>query len=108
MRGSSSTSWTARTSTRSRGSTPAIAIDQRPGSLNPRSTVATATEIHDYLRVLWAAAGTPHDPETGERLVRMSSAEIVASLCEREEKTRVILLAPLEREDWEDAGAFAG
>lgn len=81
------------------GLSPAIAIEQRGGGLNPRSTVATATEIYDYLRVLWAAAGVPHDPETGEKLERMSSADIVAVLAALEEGTKVVLLAPLPKEE---------
>jgi excinuclease ABC subunit A len=78
---------------------PAIAIEQRSGGLNPRSTVATATEIHDYLRVLWAAAGVPHDPETGERLQRMSAADIVNALAAMTEGTKVVLLAPVPDEE---------
>lgn len=81
------------------GLSPAIAIEQRGGGLNPRSTVATATEIYDYLRVLWAAAGIPHDPETGERLERMSSADIVQVLASLDEGTKVVLLAPLPKEE---------
>ncbi|MEO5712366.1 MAG: excinuclease ABC subunit UvrA, partial [Luteolibacter sp.] len=81
------------------GLSPAIAIEQRGGGLNPRSTVATATEIYDYLRVLWAAAGIPHDPETGERLERMSAADIVNALAAMEEGTKVVLLAPLPKEE---------
>ena len=81
------------------GLSPAIAIEQRGGGLNPRSTVATATEIYDYLRVLWAAAGIPHDPETGERLERMSAADIVNVLAAMEEGTKVVLLAPLPKEE---------
>ncbi len=81
------------------GLSPAIAIEQRSGGLNPRSTVATATEIHDYLRVLWAAAGVPHDPATGERLQRMTAADIVASLAAMPEGTKVQLLAPLPTEE---------
>ncbi|MFY7818604.1 MAG: excinuclease ABC subunit UvrA [Akkermansiaceae bacterium] len=77
------------------GLCPAIAIEQRSGGLNPRSTVATATEIYDYLRVLWAAIGVPHDPVTGERLLRMSSADIVAHLLSLAESTKIILLAPI-------------
>ena len=77
------------------GLSPAIAIEQRSGGLNPRSTVATATEIYDYLRVLWAAAGIPHDPETGERLQRMSATDIVTALTALEDGTKVVLLAPL-------------
>jgi excinuclease ABC subunit A len=77
------------------GLSPAIAIEQRSGGLNPRSTVATATEIHDYLRVLWAAMGVPHDPETGERLRRMGAADIVAALSALTEGSKVMLLAPV-------------
>ena len=58
------------------GLSPAIAIEQRGGGLNPRSTVATVTEIHEHLRVLWAAAGVPHDPATGEKLERMGAADM--------------------------------
>jgi excinuclease ABC subunit A len=81
------------------GLSPAIAIEQRGGGLNPRSTVATATEIYDYLRVLWAAAGIPHDPVTGERLERMSAADIVNVLAAMAEGTKVVLLAPLPKEE---------
>jgi len=77
------------------GLSPAIAIEQKSGSGNPRSTIATVTEIHDYLRILYAAAGVPHDPVTGEKLERMTTRDIVASLCGRVEGTRLILLAPL-------------
>ncbi len=84
------------------GLSPAIAIEQRGGGLNPRSTVATATEIYDYLRVLWAAAGVPHDPETGERLSRMGSADIVAALAALDEGTKVVLLAPIPGEELGD------
>lgn len=85
------------------GLCPAIAIEQRGGGLNPRSTVATATEIYDYLRVLWAAVGVPHDPVTGERLVRMSSSDIVAHLLSRDESTKLILLAPVDLRSLGDA-----
>ena len=78
------------------GLCPAIAIEQRSGGLNPRSTVATATEIYDFLRVLWAAVGVPHDPQTGEKLERMSARDIVASLLSRAEGTKVVLLAPVD------------
>lgn len=81
------------------GLSPAIAIEQKGGGLNPRSTVATATEIYDYLRVLWAAAGIPHDPATGERLERMSAADIVNGLAEMEEGTKVVLLAAIPKEE---------
>lgn len=81
------------------GLSPAIAIEQKSGGLNPRSTVATATEIYDYLRVLWAAAGIPHDPATGERLERMSAADIVNELAAMEEGTKVVLLAAIPKEE---------
>ena len=80
------------------GLSPAIAIEQRSGGGNPRSTIATVTEIHDFLRILYAAAGIPHDPKTGEKLVRMTTADIVKSLCEKPEGCRLILLAPIKTE----------
>ncbi|MGD1978589.1 MAG: excinuclease ABC subunit UvrA [Akkermansiaceae bacterium] len=80
------------------GLSPAIAIEQRTGGGNPRSTIATVTEIHDFLRILYAAVGVPHDPETGERLERMTTKEIVASLCGRPEGTRLMILAPVQTE----------
>ena len=80
------------------GLTPAIAIEQRGSQPNPRSTIATTTEIHDYLRILYAAVGRPHDPETGTALVRYTTQEIASILCEYPGKTRIILLAPLENQ----------
>ena len=62
------------------GLSPAIAIEQKRSGGNPRSTIATVTEIHDFLRILYAASGVPHDPKTGERLEKMTTADIVASL----------------------------
>lgn len=88
------------------GLSPAIAIEQRGAGANPRSIIATATEIHDYLRILYAAAGVPHDPETGERLKRMTSADVVDSLAGRTEGTKVILLAPVGVEAADDVGAL--
>jgi excinuclease ABC subunit A len=90
------------------GLSPAIAIEQRSGGLNPRSTVATATEIHDYLRVLWAAAGVPHDPVTGEKLQRMSAADIVNALAAQAEGTKVILLAPLPEAELAEPARLLG
>lgn len=81
------------------GLSPAIAIEQRSGGLNPRSTVATVTEIHEHLRVLWAAAGVPHDPVTGEKLVRMGSGDIVTAISSMAESTKVVLLAPVPEEE---------
>jgi len=88
------------------GLSPAIAIEQRGAGANPRSIIATATEIHDYLRILYAAVGLPHDPKTGERLERMTSADVVASLAGRAEGTKVILLAPIDSEAAGDVPAL--
>lgn len=85
------------------GLSPAIAIDQKAGRMNPRSTIATATEIYDYLRVLYAAAGVPHDPQTGQRMEKMDAAQIVMSLMSRPERTKLILLAPVPLEEAVDA-----
>ncbi len=90
------------------GLSPAIAIEQRGGGLNPRSTVATVTELYEHLRVLWAAAGTPHDPDTGERLERMTSADMVEALLEEPERTRLILLAPVPKEEAVDGERLIG
>lgn len=83
------------------GLSPAVAIDQRGGSGNPRSTIATSTEIHDYLRILWSAAGVPHDPESGEPLQKMGTADIVDALMVRE-GAKIILLAPVPQDLWPD------
>jgi excinuclease ABC subunit A len=90
------------------GLSPAIAIEQRGGGLNPRSTVATATEIHDYLRVLWAAAGVPHDPETARRLERMGPADIVGALAGMPEGSKVMLLAPVPDGELRDPARLLG
>jgi excinuclease ABC subunit A len=81
------------------GLSPAIAIEQRSGGMNPRSTIATATEIYDYLRILYAAVGIPHDPATGERLEKMTAKDIIDALSARPEKTKIVLLAPIPREE---------
>ena len=78
------------------GLTPAVAIDQRAAAPNPRSTIATLTEIHDYLRVLYAALGQPHDPTTGQPLQRLTTGDIVARLANLADGTRLVLLAPVE------------
>ena len=77
------------------GLSPAIAIDQRTASRNPRSTVATATEIYDYLRVLFAKIGIPHSPVTGLPIKKQNPIQIVNALMDLPEKTAIILLAPL-------------
>ena len=77
------------------GLSPAIAIEQRGSSPNPRSTIATTTEIYDYLRILFAAVGTPHDPKTGAPLSRSTTADIIAEIISLPEKTRLMILAPV-------------
>ena len=77
------------------GLSPAIAIEQRTSAANPRSTIATTTEIFDYLRLLFAAIGKPHDPATGEPVVRQTPQQIADTMLEWPEGTKLILLAPL-------------
>ena len=79
------------------GLSPAISIDQKSASRNPRSTVGTITEVYDYLRLLYARIGVPHDPETGERLVRQTPQQIVDRVLELDEGTRFQVLAPVVR-----------
>ena len=76
------------------GLSPAISIDQKSASRNPRSTVGTVTEVYDYLRLLYARVGTPHDPETGEALVRQTPQQIVDQMLGLPEGTRFQVLAP--------------
>ncbi len=77
------------------GLSPAIAIEQRTAAANPRSTIATTTEIYDYLRLLYAAVGIPHDPKTGERVARQTPQEIADAILRWPEGTKFLLLAPL-------------
>jgi excinuclease ABC subunit A len=77
------------------GLSPAISIEQKTVSRNPRSTVGTVTEIYDYLRLLWARVGTPHCPTCGEPVIRQSATQIVDRVLEMDEGTRIELLAPL-------------
>ena len=77
------------------GLSPSIAIEQRTSAPNPRSTVATTTEIYDYLRILYSACGQPHDPATGEPIFRQTIPQIAAELSALPEGTRVMLLAPV-------------
>ena len=79
------------------GLSPAISIDQKSASRNPRSTVGTITEVYDYLRLLFARIGVPHDPETGERLVRQTPQQIVDRILTLKEGTRFRVLAPIVR-----------
>ena len=70
------------------GLSPAISIDQKSASRNPRSTVGTVTEVYDYLRLLFARIGVAHDPETGERLVKQTPQQIVDQVLELPDQTR--------------------
>ena len=79
------------------GLSPAISIDQKSTSRNPRSTVGTVTEIYDYLRLLFARVGTPHCYNCGREISSQSSEQIVDSILELPEGTRIQLLAPLVR-----------
>jgi len=79
------------------GLPPTIAIEQRSGSSNPRSTVATTTEIYDYLRVLFARAGVPHCWVCGKPIAAQSSSQIVDGIMALPEGTRLMVLSPLVR-----------
>ncbi|MDH3605941.1 MAG: excinuclease ABC subunit UvrA [Acidimicrobiia bacterium] len=79
------------------GLSPAISIDQKSASRNPRSTVGTVTEIHDYLRLLYARIGVPHCPECGRAVSRQTPQQIVDQVLELEEGTRFQVLAPVVR-----------
>ncbi|MBV8152936.1 MAG: excinuclease ABC subunit UvrA [Candidatus Eremiobacteraeota bacterium] len=79
------------------GLSPAISIDQKSTSRNPRSTVGTVTEIYDYLRLLFARIGTPHCYTCGREISSQTSEQIVDSILELPEGTRIALLAPLVR-----------
>src|ERR1043165_8053096 len=77
------------------GLSPAIAIEQRSAGANPRSTIATTTEIYDYLRVLFSAVGQPHDPTTGQAIPRQTPQQIVDQILAFPAETKIMLLAPL-------------
>src|SRR6266498_2439779 len=77
------------------GLSPAIAIEQRSAGANPRSTIATTTEVYDYLRVLFSAIGQPHDPLTRRPLKRQTPQQIVDEILGYEAGSRIIVLAPL-------------
>ena len=79
------------------GLSPAISIDQKSASRNPRSTAGTITEVYDYLRLLFARVGVPHDPETGEPLVRQTPQQITDRVLRLPEGTRFQVLAPVVR-----------
>jgi excinuclease ABC subunit A len=77
------------------GLSPAIAIEQRSAGANPRSTIATTTEIYDYLRVLFSAVGQPHDPLTGRPLSRKTPQQIVDQILAYEAGSKIFVVAPL-------------
>jgi excinuclease ABC subunit A len=79
------------------GLSPAVSIDQKGVSHNPRSTVGTVTEIYDYLRLLFARTGIPHCPECGREVVRQSAQEIVDAVEALSEGSRLLILSPLVR-----------
>jgi excinuclease ABC subunit A len=79
------------------GLSPAVSIDQKSTSHNPRSTVGTVTEIYDFMRLLFARVGIPHCPICGREVVKQSAQEIVDAIEKLEEGTRTLVLAPLVR-----------
>ena len=85
------------------GLSPAISIDQKNAANNPRSTVGTVTELHDYLRLLYARVGTQYDPVTGEEVGEQSAQDMVSQLLELPEGTRAKIAAPIARDQ---KGAF--
>jgi len=78
-----------------RGLSPTISIEQKAASNNPRSTVGTITEVHDYLRVLYASIGVQHCPSCGRRVGKQTAQQIVESILELPEGSRILVLAPL-------------
>src|SRR5687767_1863151 len=81
------------------GLSPAIAIEQRSSGTNPRSIIATTTEIYDYLRLLFANVGQPHCPDSGVPIVPQTTSDIVDKVLALPPKTRVMLLAPVVRDE---------
>jgi len=79
------------------GLSPAISIEQKTTSRNPRSTVGTVTEIHDYMRLLWARVGVPHSPATGLPIESQTVSQMVDAIAAMDEGTRLYLLAPIAR-----------
>jgi len=80
------------------GLSPAISIDQKSTSRNPRSTVATVTEIYDYLRLLYARIGIPHCPICGKAVSRRTPQDIIDEIMKREEGARLMILAPIAKD----------
>src|SRR5437762_2719928 len=80
------------------GLSPAISIDQKAASHNPRSTVGTTTEIYDYLRLLFARVGIPHCPVCGKRIAGQSVTQMVDQITSWPAGTKIVLMAPLVRD----------
>ena len=80
------------------GLSPAISIDQKGASHNPRSTVGTVTEIYDYMRLMWARIGHPHCPISGHEITRQTTEQIADKLMELPLGTRIMILAPIVRD----------
>ena len=85
------------------GLSPAIAIEQRSSGGSPRSTIATTTEIYDYLRLLYSSIGQPHDPATGALISKLTPQQIVDQIAAYPAESRIVLLAPLVQDE---AGEF--
>lgn len=81
------------------GLSPSIAIEQRGSVANPRSTIATTTELYDYLRVLFSAIGQPHDPTTGEKIFKQTPQQIVDQILACSEETKLYVIAPVIRHE---------
>ncbi|MEG0756517.1 MAG: excinuclease ABC subunit UvrA, partial [Oscillospiraceae bacterium] len=79
------------------GLSPAISIDQKTTSKNPRSTVGTVTEIYDYLRLLWARVGTPHCPKCGKEIMQQTIDQMIDQIMLLPEATRIQVMAPMVR-----------
>jgi excinuclease ABC subunit A len=79
------------------GLSPAISIEQKTTSKNPRSTVGTVTEIHDYMRLLWARVGVPYSPATGKPITSQTASQMVDQILAMPEGTKLYLLAPIVR-----------
>ncbi|MHA2170644.1 MAG: excinuclease ABC subunit UvrA [Candidatus Kariarchaeaceae archaeon] len=77
------------------GLSPAICIEQKKSSANPRSTVGTTVEINDYLRILYSSIGIPHCPNCGKEILGLSAQEIVEKVMEQEEETKFVVVAPI-------------
>src|SRR2546425_5488086 len=91
------------------GLSPAISIDQKTTSRNPRSTVGTVTEIYDYLRLLWARIGKPHCHICGKPIAGQSAEQIIDQVLELPAGTRFMVIAPIVRgRKGEDGQVFAG